>query len=447
MKVSNLLWIALASACANAGKGHDVPGPAPTAGEGSAADAGTTTSSTASAGSSHVTAAGSGGTGGSSGSDGGSSSSDGGSNSASSGSGSGPVASARIAAGWNLTCAVRLDGTLWCWGLNATGQIGDGTTVGKLAPVNVGALGSGVAEVMAGAGHTCARTLSGALWCWGDNGHGELGDGTTIQKHAPQQVLALGSGVAAIAKGMSWTWTCARKNDGTAWCWGENQYGALGDGSAVDQHTPVQVAGLGATVVELTEGGHGCARKNDGTVWCWGDNQHGQLGVGDQIAKPTPVAVTALGVTVAQLDAASGHSCALKNDGTVWCWGLNGWGELGDGTKVDKNKPVPIGALGTNVAQISAGYLHTCAVKTDGTLWCWGANTYGALGDGTTVDSSVPVPITALGNSVAEVSAGAQHTCARKTNGTVWCWGYNAWGQVGDGTAVDKHTPTPVLGL
>src|SRR5262249_10343745 len=185
---------------------------------------------------------------------------------------------------------------------------------------------------------------------------------------------------------------------------------------------------------------HTCGRKTDGTLWCWGFNLDGEVGDGTTTNQTTPVQIGAgtLGNAMAEVEGGARHSCARKTDNTLGCWGVNGVGELGDGTNVSKPSPVQAGAgtLGGAVAEVALGYSHTCARKIDGTLWCWGDNSSGQLGDGTTVNKSSPVQIGAgtLGSAVAEVALGSYHTCARKTDGTLWCWGYNTSGELGDGT-------------
>jgi alpha-tubulin suppressor-like RCC1 family protein len=243
--------------------------------------------------------------------------------------------------------------------------------------------------------------------------------------------------------------TCARKTDGTVWCWGSNYHGQLGDGTTIDQHTPVQVTSLGTAVAEVSVGASTCVRKTDGTLWCWGLNNRGQLGDGTTIERHTPVQVSALGSDVREVTVGSytGATCARTTDGALWCWGANDRGQLGDGTTIDQHMPAQVTALGSAVAQASASFFHTCARKTDGTLWCWGANDYGQLGDGTTVDQPTPVQVTSLGVAVANVSVGVYDTCARTTDGAAWCWGYNADGQLGDGTTLDRHLPVEVPGL
>jgi alpha-tubulin suppressor-like RCC1 family protein len=205
----------------------------------------------------------------------------------------------------------------------------------------------------------------------------------------------------------------------------------------VTYHTaPVQVTALGSSVVGVATGtSHTCARKSDGTLWCWGSNFTGQIGSGATIhPQPSPVQVADLGANVTTVAAGDGHTCAHKSDGTLWCWGSNSNGQVGQGASTRQYSPLQVTALGTNVVAVAAGGLHTCVRKSDDTLWCYGGNTYGQLGIGTTLSSS-PVQVAALGTNVAEVVTAYQYTCARKGDGSLWCWGLNSSGQTGDGTA------------
>jgi alpha-tubulin suppressor-like RCC1 family protein len=344
----------------------------------------------------------------------------------------------QVAGGGFHTCAVKHDGTLWCWGYNFSGQVGNGTppsTTPIRQPVQISKVGTTVVEVAAGDRHTCARKQDGTLWCWGDSFYGQ----------APEQVTALGTTVAEVAAGASYT--CARTEAGVLWCWGRNDNGQVGDGTIQPKSPPVQVTALGSSVVEVSAGGyHACARKADGTLWCWGTGNVGQVGDGTTDSqKPSPVQVTLLGTAVAQVAAGGYHTCARKTDGTLWCWGRNDRGQLGDGTTTTpKPTPSQVQALGATVVDVAAGLLHTCARKADGTLWCWGSNPFGQVGDGTmTTPVLVPTQVAALGTSAVDVAAGDNHTCARRTGGTVLCWGHNDRGQVGDGTTMTTIlTPT-----
>jgi alpha-tubulin suppressor-like RCC1 family protein len=308
---------------------------------------------------------------------------------------------------------------------------------------------SALCAVALGGAHTCARGENGSLWCWGDNSQGQLG--TSRSKSSPAQVAALGVSVVEAALGGGHS--CARKEDGTVWCWGDNSYGQLGDGTDLGtSSSPVLVSALGVTAVAVALGtSHTCARKGDGSLWCWGDNSQGQLGDGTLVARSSPVLASALGATAVAVALGTSHTCARKGDGSLWCWGDNSQGQLGDGTTAEKGSPVklPVEAalLGTTAVEVAAGVFHTCARKADGSLWCWGRNAYGQLGDGTLLDRASPVQVAALGTMVVGVALGGHHSCARKADGSLWCWGRNAYGQLGDGTLLDRASPVQVAAL
>jgi alpha-tubulin suppressor-like RCC1 family protein len=346
---------------------------------------------------------------------------------------------ATLALGHSHTCAARA-GAVWCWGANDAGQLGDGTNTDRALPVPVTTLGNAVAEVAAGDLFSCARKSNGSVWCWGSNVAGQLGNGGGADSATPVAVTGLSYGVAQISAGD--LFVCALKTDGTLWCWGGG--GIFADGAATA--TPVAVTALADGVAEISAGdGAACARKTDGTLWCWGSNTFGILGDGTDQDRPSPVPVTALGAQVAGVSLGDLFGCALKVDGTVWCWGTNDSGELGDGTNADHFSPAQVVGLGAGIREVSANGRHACARDAQGALRCWGANAQGELGDGTTADAPSPVAVVPPGDRAVEVATGINHTtCARLREGGVACWGGNSAGQLGDGTTVDRAAPTPV---
>jgi alpha-tubulin suppressor-like RCC1 family protein len=250
-----------------------------------------------------------------------------------------------------------------------------------------------VVEVAAGATHTCARTPGGQIWCWGANGYGELGDGTTTARPTPRPAAFEGT---AVEVDTSFSRTCARRDDGSVWCWGWGAWGQLGNTAEVNLSKPERVRGL-AMAVEVTNGNnHSCARRADRTVWCWGRNESGQIGTGST-SRGVDSAAQVQGLSDAVAVTAGGsHSCARRADGTVWCWGGNVSGELGvapAGPGQHRAVAVQVPGL-TDVVAIAAGGVHTCALRADGTIWCWGDNANGELGDGTR--TSRPAPARAL---------------------------------------------------
>jgi alpha-tubulin suppressor-like RCC1 family protein len=350
-----------------------------------------------------------------------------------------------IAAGESHTCALTSAGGVKCWGDNFFGQLGDGTNIDRTTAVDVSGLGSGVAAIAAGAGHTCVLTSAGGIKCWGDNFYGQLGDGTTTDRYTPVDVSGLAGRAVSISAGF--LHTCALTIAGGVKCWGWNHDGQLGDGTRIDRLTPVDVSGLTSGVAAVSAGGHSCAVLRAGEVKCWGDNSFGQLGDGTTTGRPTPVDVSAITGVVAAASGGYGHTCALTSAGGGKCWGSNRSGQLGDGTTTDRITPVDVSGLGTGVAALALGADHTCALTTTGGVMCWGDNFYGQLGDGTSITRSVLAPASGLTDSIRQITAGYEHTCALTSTGGVKCWGDNRSGQLGDGTSRGRSSPVDVVGF
>ncbi|HWS15978.1 MAG TPA: hypothetical protein VN450_07285 [Candidatus Methylomirabilis sp.] len=382
----------------------------------------------------------------------------------------------RIAAGWRHTVALKSDGTVWAWGGNFYGQLGDNTTTDRTTPVQVVGPGStgyltGVASVAASYLHTVALKSDGTVRAWGYNRNGELGDNTTTDRSTPVQVVGPGgtgylTGIVAIAAGD--LHTVALKSDGTVWTWGGNSIGQLGDNTTTDRSTPVQVVDPGGTgyltgIVAVAAGAyHTVALKWDGTVWGWGGNFNGQLGDNTFVSpRSTPAQIVGPGGTgyltgIASVAAGGNHSVALKSDGTLRAWGWNFYGELGDNTTTDRSTPVQVVAPGgtgylLGVTSVSACYFHTVALKSDGTVWTWGYNSHGQLGDNTTTNRSTPGQVVGPGGTgyltgFASVAGGVYHTVALKSDGTFWTWGWNGNGELGDNTTTNRSTPVQVVG-
>jgi alpha-tubulin suppressor-like RCC1 family protein len=372
-----------------------------------------------------------------------------------------------IAAGFYHSVAIKSDSSIRGFGFNSFGQLADNTTVDKNTPVaakdsaGTGNLTGAVA--VTATYHTVALMSDGTLWAWGYQGR--LGDNTTtanallpVRVKNPSGTGTL-SGIVSVSAGE--THTLALKDDKTVLAWGDNGDGQIGDNtSGTGRFLPVPVkdpagTGLLSSIVALSAGGrHSLAVKSDGTVWAWGRNTVGQLGDGSSTASNLPIQVkdpagsgTLSGITA--VAAGDYHSVVRKSDGTVWAWGENYSGKLGDNTATSRTLPVQVTGPGgagtlTNVSAISAGCNHTVALKNDGTVWAWGYNSRGELGNNTTTPSPFPVQVVTAGSapfgSVAYISAGCEHTMAQKTDGTIWVWGNGDYGQLGDGTSGSGHS-------
>jgi alpha-tubulin suppressor-like RCC1 family protein len=354
------------------------------------------------------------------------------------------VAAVRVGGGY--ACALTTLGAVKCWGDNSNGELGDGTTTTRSTPGVVTSLSSGVAAISAGADHACAVTTAGAVLCWGNNSDGQLGDGTRTRRLTPVGVSGLDSGVAAVTSGV--THSCALTVGGGVECWGRNQFGELGDATISGSLTPVGAVGLQSGAAAVTAGDSDtCALTVDGATHCWGFNFDGELGNGDSGQMTAPTGVDGLRNDAASVIAGYHHTCAILTSGALTCWGENDRGQVGDGTTIERDRPVAVVGLGSNVDAVAAGYAHSCALTTYGTVMCWGDNARGELGDGTHTQRHTPVAVSGLAPGVVAIAAGVSYTCAVTYVGGVQCWGSNQFGQLGDGTTTSSSTPVPVSGL
>lgn len=337
----------------------------------------------------------------------------------------------RISAGGQHSLAIKTDGTLWAWGANSKGQLGDGTTTNSLSPKYIG---SGFAVVAAGGYHSVALKTDGSLWAWGYNAVGQLGDRTVTDRLVPKQV---DSGYTAIAAGQYFT--LGVKTDGSLWAWGYNGKGQLGDGTTTPSIVPKKI---GTGFKSVAAGwDHSIGVREDGGLWAWGDNTYGQLGDGTTVSASTPKQVDSGFIAVG---AGSAHSIALKPGGTLWAMGFNLDGQIGDGTTT--SRLVPTQVMGGSFTAIAAGGWHNVALKADGSLWTWGLSDDGQLGDGrgdSIVHSYVSAP-QLIGTSYSSASAGGWHTLSTAPDGNLWAWGYNGSGRLGDGTTTTRRRPTSI---
>jgi alpha-tubulin suppressor-like RCC1 family protein len=351
-----------------------------------------------------------------------------------------------ISAGGTHTCLLTASGGVRCWGDNSYGQLGNGNAIPNSVPVEVQDLGGEVVSVEAGGNQTCVVTAAGGVKCWGLNGSGELGNGTSEDSMTPVDVIGLESGVVAVS--VTDSRACAVTATGSVKCWGYKWYGQEA-GMVNFNTTPVELPGLSGGVAAISLGyNHGCALMTTGGVKCWGFNSLGQLGDGStKEESATPVDVVDLDSKITAISLGTNHACALTVSGGVKCWGDNNWGQLGNGTRQPSNIPLYVTGLESGVTAISAGSAQSCALMVSGGVKCWGSNQSGTLGDGTTENRYIPVNVTGLGSEVVAISAGSAHTCVLEASGGVKCWGDNKFGQLGDGLPPLRVTPGEVMGL
>jgi alpha-tubulin suppressor-like RCC1 family protein len=303
------------------------------------------------------------------------------------------------------------EGTLWGMGYNNRGQLADNTSTNKSSPVQTVAGSTNWKQISVGYYHSAAIKSDGTLWMWGNNNNGQLGDNSILDKSSPVQTVAGGNDWKQVST--RFTHTVAIKTDGTMWAWGDNAWGQLGDNTSTKKSSPVQSVATGADWRQVSAGyRHSAGIKTDGTLWCWGNNAYGQLGDNSRTHTSSPIQTVAGGTNWKQVVAAGDCSSAIKTDGTLWTWGNNSSGELGDNTIAHKSSPIQTVAGGTNWKQVATGYNTTSAIKLDGTLWTWGGNTRGQLGDNSTVAKSSPVQTVMNTNNWKQTAGGGQTVIA-----------------------------------
>jgi alpha-tubulin suppressor-like RCC1 family protein len=352
------------------------------------------------------------------------------------------LAAATSLAGLAVAASPAQAALVEAWGYNLDGQIGDGTTTKRTAPVAVTGLDTGVTAVAGGQFHSLA-VKDGAAFSWGFNISGQLGDGTNNDRYVAGAVAGLGSGVTAVAGGFEHS--LAVRN-GTAYSWGDNSNGQLGDGTTNHRYVPVAVTGLGSGVTAVAGGyAHSLALRN-GNVYAWGDNTRGQIGDGTSgNIRTAPVAVTGLGSGVTTVAGGYAHSLAVRN-GAAYAWGSNAYGQLGDGSTTNRATPLTVTGLGSGVTAVAGGYAHSLALR-NGNVYAWGDNGNGQLGDGTMTDRLAAFQVDPADlTGIVAVAAAASSSYALSSDGSLWAWGHNDFGEVGQGTLTYQYlVPQHVL--
>jgi len=367
-----------------------------------------------------------------------------------------------IEAGYYYSIAIDEDGNVWTWGRNNYYQLGDGTTSTRNTPtlisdgIRFGGKKITAISVVSTGSSNLALDEDGKLWAWGYNSEGQLGDGTTSTRNTPTLIsngVRFG-GKKLIAISLGRDHGLAVDEDGSGWSWGSNYSGGLGDGTTIDKYTPILISDerFGGKKLIAVEAGNEYSLAIDEKygVWAWGENYGGQLGTGTLGSRDTPVNIIRPYLFITEISCGAGHSLALDEEGDIWAWGYNSEGQLGDGTTTDRDGPVLIsGGVrfgGKKIVTVNAGIQHSFAIDEEGKVWAWGYNDYGQLGDGTIVQKSMPVLISDGvrfgGKKIVTVDAGYNHSLAIDEDGNVWVWGRNNVYQLGDGTTSARNTPT-----
>ncbi len=347
---------------------------------------------------------------------------------------------AQVVAGGGSACAILSSAHLDCWGENNDGQLGTGTTKNAEAPVEVKAV-TDATQIAPGGNHTCAVRSTGHVACWGDNEYGELGDGTTNSSTTPVEVQGI-INASKVAVGVNFS--CALLSTGHIRCWGYNEHGELGDGNKSASDTPTEVSSI-TNATAITAGQiHACALLSTGAVDCWGADETGELGNGAEEGEALTPAEVDDHLSASGVSAGGYGTCARLTTGPVDCWGYNEYGQLGDNSEISSD--VPVESTGTaSATEVAAGWMHTCDLVAGGHVDCWGENEYGELGNGltTTAPNPVPVEVRSLEGATV-VTAAVQFTCALIPSGHVDCWGQNTFGELGNGSTKSSAVPVEV---
>ena len=344
----------------------------------------------------------------------------------------------------NFTSTLVQSSDIYVWGNNGSGILGDGTTIGKSSPVLVAGGFTDWCQVGAGSQHSLGVRTGGTLWAWGVGFQGRLGDGTTIGKSSP--VLVAGGFTDWCQASAGYAHSLAVRSNGTAWAWGYGGMGRLGDNAFTDRSSPVSVVGGFTDWCQVSAGhDHSLGVRTNGTAWAWGCNGNGKLGDGTTIFRCSPVSVVGGYTDWCQVSAGHLHSLGVRTTCHAMGWGNNTQGRLGDGNTTSSRSPVFV-VGGAVWCQVSAGRNHSLGVRTAGTAWGWGYNGQGRLGDGTTTIRCVPTTVVGGFTDWCQVSAGYNQSHGVRTNGTAWSWGAGGQGQLGDGTTISKSSPVSVAG-
>ena len=335
---------------------------------------------------------------------------------------------------------------LWGWGNDGSGRLGDNATVNKSSPVQTVSAGTNWRNVNMGYTFAAGLKTDGTLWMWGANTTGQLGNNNVTAQSSPVQTVASINCWKQVSTGREQT--IALRTNGTVWLWGTNTAGQLGTNTVANQSSPVQTVSAGTNWKQVSAGcGHSGAIKTDGTLWLWGSNAFGQLGNNTIASQSSPIQTISAGTDWKNVSVSSTRVAAIKTDGSLWLWGGNSTGELGNNAIIPRSSPVQTVSAGTNWVMVSNGVLHTAAIKTDGSLWLWGQGAAGKLGNNSTANQSSPVQTVSGGTNWKQVGINDSGAigAAIKTDGTLWVWGLNATGQLGTNNVTSQSSPVQTI--
>jgi alpha-tubulin suppressor-like RCC1 family protein len=351
---------------------------------------------------------------------------------------------------WRFSVNAATISNLYAWGNNSnflgSGFLGDNTVVDKSSPVSVSGGFTDWVQVSAGRDASVGIRANGTLWSWGYNLAGQVGDNTSVNKSSPVSVV--GGFTDWIQASAGYSHSLGVRANGTLWAWGSNAQGRLGNNTAVlSRSSPVLVVGGFTNWVQASANNQfSLGVRANGSLWAWGGNGAGQLGQNTVISRSSPVSVVGGFVDWIQASAGNVHSLGLRANGTIWAWGSNYDGQLGDNTSVNKSSPVSVVGGFTDWVQASAGKNHSIGLRANGTVWAWGYNSYGKLGDNTSVNKSSPVSVVGGFTDWVHVDAGKDHNIAVRANGTLWGWGRGQYGLLGNNFTTTRSSPVSAIG-
>ncbi len=335
---------------------------------------------------------------------------------------------------------------LYAWGQNSSGQLGDGTTISRSSPTRSVSFTDWI-SVSAGGGQSLGIRANGTLWAWGRNSYGQLGNNIASIINQSSPVSVIGGFTDWISASAGGYHSIGVRANGTLWAWGRNNYGQLGNNTVISNRSPVLAVGGFADWISASAGReHSLGVRANGTLWAWGANASGRLGDNTAISRSSPVSVVGGFTDWISADGGAEFSLGVRANGTLWAWGRNSYGRLGDNTVISRSSPVSVVGGFTDWISASAGDSHSLGVRANGTLWAWGSNSDGELGDVTTASKSSPVSVVGGFTDWISASAGDDHSLGVRANGTLWAWGRNGSGRLGDGTTIPKSSPVSVVG-